>query len=276
MAILIKPLDAPLGAEIIGLDIQCIDKAAKEEILRAWYQYLVLVVRGDKLSDDDLVQFGRGFGDLENPGVKSPLTTRPEIMVVSNIRDDKGKNLGRLPDGEMSFHYDMVHQKRPNKAGILHAIELPPTGGDTCFANMYLAYETLPDSMKQRLEGLTALNTYEYGSTNTAAKKLSEGAPTAIHPVVRTIPETGRKALYISRLMTDRIIGLSEEESRALLSELCDHCEQPRFIYQHKWRAGDLLIWDNRCTTHARTDFDPAARRLLKRVAVADTVTPYY
>src|SRR5713226_6169426 len=130
-------------------------------------------------------------------------------MVVSNIRDDQGKNLGRLPDGEMSFHYDMVHQKRPNKAGILHAIELPPTGGDTCFANMY-----------------------QYGSTNTVAKKLSEGAPAAIHPVVRTIPETGRKALYVSRLMTDRIIGLSEEDSRVLLNELCDHCEQPRFIYQ--------------------------------------------
>ncbi|HLQ24674.1 MAG TPA: TauD/TfdA family dioxygenase [Acidiferrobacterales bacterium] len=274
MTISIKPLAPALGAEISGFDIRDIDKAAKEEILQAWYRYLVLVVRGEKLSDDDLVQFGRRFGELEKPRVMSPLATRPEIMVVSNLRDDKGKNLGRLPDGEMSFHYDMVHQKKPNKAGILHAIEVPSAGGDTCFANMYLAYETLSGAMKQRLEGLTALNTYEYGSTNTAAKKLSEGAPTAVHPVIRTIPETGRKALYVSRLMTDRIVGLPEDESRALLDELCDHCEQARFIYQHKWKQGDLLVWDNRCTTHARTDFSAAERRLLKRVTVGDTVVP--
>lgn len=274
MSLSIKPLDAPLGAEIGGFDIDAIDARAADEIRQAWYRYQVLIVRNDKiLSDDRLVNFGRCFGQIENARVQSPLASRPEIMIISNIRAN-GEPLGALPDGELSFHYDRVHQEKPNKAGVLHAVEIPTRGGDTCFANMYLAYETLAPAMQQRLEGLKALNTYEYGTTTPDAKRLSQAAPTAIHPVVRTIPETGRKALYISRLMTDRIIGLPEVESRALLDELCSHCEQPRFIYQHKWRVGDLLIWDNRCVTHARTDFPADERRLLKRVTVGDSLRP--
>lgn len=274
MSIRIKPLDAPLGAEMGGFDIDAIDEATAETIRQAWYRYQILIVRNNKiLSDDSLVHFGRCFGTIENARKQSPLASRPEIMVISNIRKD-GEALGQLPDGELSFHYDRVHQETPNKAGVLHAIEIPSRGGDTCFGNMYLAYEALAPAMRRRLDGLKALNTYEYGSTTPGAKHLSGGAPTAVHPVVRTIPETGRKALYISRLMTDRIIGLPEPESRALLDELRDHCEQPQFVYQHKWRVGDLLIWDNRCVTHARTDFSPDERRLLKRVTVGDTVRP--
>jgi taurine dioxygenase len=141
---------------------------------------------------------------------------------------------------------------------------------------MSLAYDTLPDDTKKRLEGLSALNTYEYGQTHSANKTLTEGTPSAVHPVVRTIPETGRKALYVCRLMTDRIIGMSETESRALLDELCDHAENQRFVYAHRWQPGDILIWDNRCTIHARTDFDGSQRRLLKRVTVGDTAPPVH
>lgn len=274
MSFQVKPLDAPLGAEIGGFDIDAIDAATAEEMRTAWYRYQVLIVRNGKtLSEDSLVNFGRCFGNIENARKQSPLAGRPEIMVISNIRLN-GEAVGALPDGELSFHYDRVHQQKPNKAGVLHAIEIPSQGGDTCFGNMYAAYEALPPPMQRRLEGLKALNTYEYGTTTPDAKQLSEGAPTAVHPVVRTIPETGRKALYISRLMTDRIIGLPETESRMLLDELREHCEQPQFIYQHKWRVGDLLIWDNRCVTHARTDFAAGERRLLKRVTVGDTLTP--
>lgn len=274
MSLQIKPLDAPLGAEIGGFDIDAIDQAVAEEMRNAWYRYQVLIVRNHRiLSEDSLVSFGRCFGSIENARKQSPLATRPEIMVISNIRQN-GEAVGALPDGELSFHYDRVHQQKPNKAGVLHAIEIPSHGGDTCFGNMYAAYDALSPAMQQRLEGLKALNTYEYGTTTPDAKQLSDSAPTAVHPVVRTIPETGRKALYISRLMTDRIIGLADVESRALLDELRDHCEQPRFIYQHKWRVGDLLIWDNRCVTHARMDFPPGERRLLKRVTVGDTLTP--
>lgn len=274
MNLSVKPLDAPLGAEIGGFDIDAIDDGTAEEIRQAWYRYQVLIVRNDKiLSDDSLVNFGRCFGGIENARKRSPLASRPEIMVISNIRRD-GEALGALPDGELSFHYDRVHQEKPNKAGVLHAVEIPSRGGDTRFGNMYFAYEALAPDMQRRLEGLKALNTYEYGTTTPGAKHLSESAPTAVHPVVRTIPETGRKALYVSRLMTDRIAGLPEAESRALLEQLSDHCEQPQFIYTHRWRVGDLLIWDNRCVTHARTDFPANERRLLKRVTVGDTLPP--
>jgi taurine dioxygenase len=139
---------------------------------------------------------------------------------------------------------------------------------------MCLAYEKLPKATRERLEGLTALNTYEYGRTHAADKKLSEETPSAMHPVVRRIPETGRRALYVCRLMTDRINELSPSDSRELLDELCDHVENPAFTYAHRWRPGDILIWDNRCTVHARTDFDASERRLLKRVTVGDTTGP--
>lgn len=271
----VKSFDAALGAEISGFDVSAMNSQTREEILQALYRHQVLVLRSGKVLEDDMyVRLGKVFGALENPRVQSPLSSRPEIMVVSNIRKD-GKPLGRLPDGEMSFHFDMMHQQMPNKAGILHAVELPATGGDTLFSNMYLAYETLPQTTRDCLVGLMALNTYSYGSVMAGAKNLDPSSPKAVHPVVRTIPETGQKALYVSRLMTDHIIGIPEDESRALLDSLCDHCEQPDLTYRHQWKPGDVLIWDNRCTAHARTDFSSDERRLLKRLTVIDTVTPH-
>jgi taurine dioxygenase len=271
----VNRFDAPLGAQISGVDVGAIDSRTREEILQALYRHQVLVLRlGDPIPDDVYVRFGRIFGELENPRIQSPLASRPEIMVVSNIRKN-GQPQGRLPDGEMSFHFDMVHQKMPNKAGILHAVEVPTVGGDTLFANMYLAYETLPADMKKRLSGLTALNTYSYGSVKVGAKNLDADSPAAVHPVIRTIPETGKKALYVSRLMTDHIIGMPEDESQALLESLCGHYESEDFIYRHQWKPGDVLIWDNRCTAHARTDFSPEERRLLKRLTVIDTIAPH-
>lgn len=234
----------------------------------------MLVVRnGRALSEGELIAFARCFGAVEKARRLSPLAGRPEIMVISNIRRN-GESLGALPDGELSFHFDRIHQKVPNKAGVLMALEVPSAGGETLFANTCMAYETLPDTTRRRLEGLTALNTYEYGRTHAADKTLSEATPTASHPVVRTIPESGARALYVCRLMTDRINELPADESRALLDELCDHLEDPRFQYAHHWKAGDVLIWDNRCTIHARTDFDASQRRLLKRVTVADSAPP--
>jgi taurine dioxygenase len=194
-------------------------------------------------------------------------------MIISNIREN-GQTVGALPDGELSFHFDRVHQKKPTRATVLHAVEIPDRGGDTCFANMYAAYSTLPDHIKQKIDGRLALNTYAYGATSPDKKVLGEAAQNAIHPVVRTIPETGRKSLFVSRLMTDQIIGLAEEESRDLLKQISDHAEQSRFIYQHQWKVGDIVMWDNRCSTHARLDFDGSQRRLMKRIALADAVAP--
>lgn len=272
MPITVTPLDAPLGAEVSGLDVRDIPPADARVLHQAFLDHHVLVVHGATVSDDDLVRFSECFGPLELARNQSPLSSRPEVWAVSNIRMD-GKLVGALPDGEMSFHFDRIHQTQPNKAGVLHAIEIPRQGGDTWFANMCRAYDTLPEATKRRLDGLRARNIYEYGAV-TPGGPISADAPRAVHPVVRTIPETGRKALYVCRLMTDRINELPPEESRALIDELCDHIEGSRLVYEHKWRVGDILIWDNRCTSHARTDFSAAERRLLKRVTVSDTVPP--
>ena len=269
----VKPLSPAIGAEVSGIDLRSIGSPDAETLRRAWLEHHVVVVRGQKLSEDDLVAFGACFGRIEKARKLSPLASRQEIMVISNIRRD-GAALGSLPDGELSWHFDRIHQKVPNKAGVLYAVELPSRGGETRFASMCRAYETLPEATKAKLAGLTALNTYQYGQTHAEKKQLSEESPSAVHPVVRTIPETGRKALYVCRLMTDKIIELPEGESRAMLAELFDHVERPEFSYEHEWRTGDVLIWDNRCVIHARNDFDERERRLLKRVVVGDDVRP--
>ena len=275
MTMTFTPLTEAIGARVTGIDVTAMTPAESTMIYEAWLKYHVLVVPGPIVAEDQYIEFGRCFGTLENARRQSVLASRPEIMVISNIREN-GEILGALPDGELTYHFDRIHQKIPNKAGILHAIEIPDAGGDTWFSNMCLAYDTLPEATKQRIAGLSALNTYEYGQTHTENKKLSDATPTAIHPIVRTIPETGRKALYVCRLMTDSIIGLPAAESRALLDELCDHVENQRFVYEHHWQVGDILIWDNRCTIHARTDFDGSQRRLLKRLTVGDDTPPVH
>jgi taurine dioxygenase len=187
-------------------------------------------------------------------------------MLISNIRQD-GKPIGALPDGEMHFHTDQCHQEIPAKATMLYAIEIPSQGGNTLFANAYAAYETLAEEIKRRIAGRRALNAYDKDSTLRSASYDNAGS-SCWHPVVRTHPATGRKALYVNRLMTREIEGLPREESDALLQMLFDHQEQPSFVYEHVWRPGDLLMWDNRCTLHARTDFSAGERRLLRRVTI--------
>jgi len=274
MALTFRPLSPVIGAEAVGFDPRNFSDADRDAFNQAWYQHLVMLIRCPTvLSDDEFVDFMSRMGTIENARKLSPLSTRQEVMIISNIREN-GQLVGSLPDGELSFHFDRVHQKKPTRATALHAIEIPDRGGETCFANMYTAYETLPETIKEKVDGRKALNTYDYGATSAAVKKIDEEAQQAIHPVVRTIPETGRKSLFVSRLMTDQIIGMTEGESRELLNLISDHCEQPRFIYEHHWQVGDILMWDNRCSTHARKDFDASQRRLMKRIALADAVVP--
>ena len=274
MSLSFRPLSSALGAEAVGFDPRNFTDAERDVFQQAWLQHLVMLIRTPKvLTDDEFVALMSRLGTIENARKLSPLSSRIEVMIISNIREN-GQLVGALPDGELSFHFDRVHQKKPTRATALHAIEIPDKGGETCFANMYMAYETLPYDIRARVDGRMALNTYEYGATHSEVKKLDENAPTAIHPVVRTIPETGRQSLFVSRLMTDKIIGLPDDESRELLNLISDHCEQPKFSYQHRWQVGDILMWDNRCSTHARRDFDASQRRLMKRIALADAVVP--
>jgi taurine dioxygenase len=160
-------------------------------------------------------------------------------------------------------------------ASMLHALELPSSGGDTLFANGFAAYNALPQELKTRLSGMRALNVYDYASNPTLrAEMLSPDAKSAVHPVFRTHPATERKSLYVNRLMTWRIVDLPESESRDMLAFLFDHQERPEFVYRHQWRIGDLVLWDNRSCLHARTGFDPAERRRLRRVTVLGDI-PY-
>jgi len=269
MGITVRPLSPALGAEISGFDLRNIDTTTAKEILDAWHQYLVLLVRGQSISDDDHINFTKIFGEIDPAKFTGP-EGRPEIMLISNIRED-GKPIGALPDGEMEFHIDRLHQKVPSAGAVLHAIEVPAEGGNTLYLNMYLAYETLPAETKKRIEGLEAVSFYDYSATKRVDSQVSPDTPSAVHPVVRIHPVTKRKSLFVCGLMTDHIVGLPKEESRKILSELYKHSEQSGFVYEHKWKVGDIIIWDNRCTMHARTDFDFSARRLIKRIAIKGT-----
>jgi taurine dioxygenase len=268
-AIRIRPLAPALGAEIVGVDLRDnLDDATFAQILDAWHRHLVILLRDQTLSEEDEVRFAERFGPPAMIHTPQFVRGHPAVMLISNIRED-GKPIGALPDGEMHFHTDQCHQERPAMASMLYAIEVPRTGGNTLFANCYMAYDTLPEAVKRRIAGLRALNAYDYDNAATIrGTTVSEDAPSCVHPVVRTHPATGRKALYVNRLMTQRIEGLPPQESDELLGFLFDHQEQPQFIFEHVWRPGDLLMWDNRCTLHARTDFSANERRLMRRVTI--------
>lgn len=278
MSLLVKPLSSALGAEIVGVDLrEDLPTETVAEIVEAWHRHLVVLFRDQTPSEDDQMRLARHFGALqqrirpsehrhERSFIKHPETT----MLVSNIREN-GKLIGSLPDGEMHFHSDQCYLEKPAKATFLYAMEVPSQGGDTLFLNMYKAYESLSPALKARAEGKRALNAYLYDSTTregNGAKLDLSIHPHYVQPVVRTHPDTRRKALYVNRLMTRSIEGVDEAEGEALLSELFAHIEQKQFIYAHKWRVGDLVVWDNRCTLHARTDFSDQERRMLRRVVV--------
>jgi len=264
----VRPLSPALGAEILGVDLRDpIDEALKQSFLDAWHRHLVLLLRAQTLDEDAQVRFAESFGALAKTTSGRKFSVKhPSVMLVSNIRED-GKPIGALPDGEMHFHTDQCHQATPAKATMLYAIEVPRQGGNTLFANAYTAYETLPEDIRRRIAGRRALNAYT-SDTMLRSANYDDAKSSYWHPVVRAHPATGRKALYVNRLMTRQIEGLPRAESDTLLQQLFDHQEQPKFVYEHVWRVGDILMWDNRCTLHARTDFSAGERRLLRRVTV--------
>jgi taurine dioxygenase len=189
-------------------------------------------------------------------------------MFISNVRDMGLRTT--LEDGEMMFHSDRSFHEFPFMATTLYAIEVPSRGGNTLFANCHDSYDALAPELKQRLAGRRAMNVYDF--ENNSVQKTRESSPDAprfAQPIFRTHPETGRKSIYVSRLMNDYIVDAEPEESRDLLGQLFDFAERPEFVYEHKWRVGDFVMWDNRCTMHARTDFDPGARRMMRRIAVS-------
>lgn len=264
------PLSSALGAEIRGVDAgHPIDNATFASILDAWHRHLVLVLRDQALDEDAQVRFAERFGELSPVHTSHHSETNRAVMYIGNLKKD-GKMTGALPLGEMQFHSDQCYQERPAMGSMLYSIEIPAEGGDTLFANGYKAWEALPEDVKRKIEGLKAIQVYDYGGGVLDRKAMvsPEAGVSYAHPIARTHPATGRKSLYVNRLMTHHIEGVPTEESERLLALLFEALERPEFVYEHRWRVGDALLWDNRCTLHARRDFDPDARRWLRRITI--------
>ncbi|MEE8334629.1 MAG: TauD/TfdA family dioxygenase [Alphaproteobacteria bacterium] len=277
MTITVEPLDAPVGARVTGVDLsRALEETEWTAIHQAWLAHQVLVFPGQTMSEDDQIRFSLHWGEMP---VRARYAGRREegrrahqsIMLVSNIRED-GVPIGSLPDGEMMFHSDGSYDEHPYRYTTLYALEVPSRGGNTLFADMYGAYETLPDDLRRRLAGMRARHGYYAGRdvTPEIMATLGVGASTDCweHPLFTAHEETGRSVLFASRLLTQCLIGLPEAESDELLHKLFDHAERSELIYEHVWQPGDYVIWDNRCINHARTDFPTGERRLLRRTTV--------
>jgi taurine dioxygenase len=263
-----SPLSPAIGALVEGLDLrQPLEGTAKEELRHLLDENCIVLIRDQSLSEEQLAIAGSWVGTLAKRGRPSTVRreSNPYITKVSNIREN-GVLIGSLPDGEMLFHADSAFNECPHRASFLFAIEIPSVGGNTCFANMYRAYDMLPEGLKRKLEGKHALQLYDYATYEKADREAGRSnVRSAVHPVVIVHPGSKRKALYISRLMTRKIEELDQTESDDLIAELLAYAEHPSIVYEHRWRPGDLLVWDNLSSTHARTDFSPAERRLLLR-----------
>jgi taurine dioxygenase len=263
-----SPLSPAIGAIVEGVDLsRSLDEATTQELRRLFDENCIVLIRGQSLSEEQLATAGSWVGPLAKRG--RPSTVRregnPYITKVSNIREN-GVLIGSLPDGEMLFHADSAFNECPHRASFLYAVEIPSVGGNTCFANMYRAYDMLPEALKKRIEGKRALQLYDYATYEKADREAgNSNIRSAMHPVVIVHPGSKRKSLYISRLMTREIEGLGQAESDGLIAELLTYAEHPSIIYEHRWRPGDFLAWDNLSSPHARTDFSPTERRLLLR-----------
>jgi len=265
------PCSPAIGAEIRGVDVsKGVTDAEFATIIEAWHRYQVILLRNQNLpTEEQQVAFAQRFGELAEIHVPEYQANHPAVMYIGNLKE-KGKSEGALPLGEMEFHIDQCYQPRPAKGTMLYAIEIPSKGGETVFANGYMAYERLPESVKSRIEGLRATHVYDYGGKGTDRKNMVsiEDGISQAHPIARTHPTTGRKSLFVNKLMTHSIEGLDSDESETLLNVMFESISQPDISYVHEWQVGDLLLWDNRCTLHARRDFDPAERRWLRRVTI--------
>lgn len=273
-------LSTHTGAVIRDVDLcQPLPADQIAEIYRIFLDHTVVLFRDQNFTQDDLVHATQLFGDcgeydrpkqFHTAGQKRVL---PEIMLITNVRED-GKPIGALPDGEMWFHHDTIHREVPHNATLLYAVEVPTHGGNTVFSNLAAAYDALPPDLKTALDGRMALNAFSYGSQKKDDKNAVAARSQAIHPAIRTHEETGSKAIYVDRLMTQSLIDVPDDESTDILGRTFDHIEQPEFLYEHQWQKGDLVIWDNRSSIHARRDFPDDQVRMMWRTTLAGDTRP--
>ena len=280
MPVTVHPVSPAIGAEIRGVDTsKPFDAQTMAQVRKAWLDHEVLIFRGQTLEADQQRAFVSQFGTIgvraaalphKRPRAWEGPDYNADVMLVSNVRKD-GKPIGVLPDGEMWFHHDMCYSATPNRASFLYSLEIPSHGGDTHFASMYAAYENLPASLKQRIHGRRVLQVFdEIQDARLDLSRISlDDVKHAWQPIVVRHPETGRDALYVNRLMSQRIEGMDDAESEVLLEELFTYGEDPRVRYEHVWKVGDLVMWDNLCSMHARTDFPREERRMMRRFTIS-------
>ena len=283
MPLTIRPVTPAVGAEISGVNLSRLSDADFAQIEHAWNRYGALLFRDQKINDDDLLAFSRRFGDLDPPPVQEHGRQSPEgypdVYVVSNVLDDKGAPIGALGAGEAVWHTDMSYLPTPPDASMLYSLEVPPSGGDTWVLGMQAAWTTLPDALKARVRGRRIKHDGTYNSGGYLRKGVTPSddphtAPGAWHPAVLRHPVTGAPSLFLGRRRNSYIEGLAPVESDALLDALWAHIEHPEFRYQHRWRVGDLLLWDNRSTMHRRDPFDNATRRVMHRTQIKGKAEP--
>jgi taurine dioxygenase len=275
----ITPASDVMGAVITGTDLsRPLDEGQRADIRRAFLDAHILIFRDQSLDEEQFSRFAGTFGEIETHVVKNDQGARwSAVHRITNL-DAEGHPAERpFTSSTYVWHTDKSFLPVPASATLLQAIELPPAGGDTEFADMTRAYETLPDTMKERLEGLRVVQSLEFMRRHTGSAPASEDdlktAPPVEHPLVRTHPETGEKSLYIGHYCS-HVAGLPEDEGRALLEELLVHATQPQFIFTQRWQPGDLIVWDNRCLLHrAMANYQMAKhRRILMRVVVKGSV----
>jgi taurine dioxygenase len=278
----IVPGGLALGAEVGGVDLRVLDEETFAAIRRAWLDHQVLLVRGQQLSDDDLIAFSRRFGDLDEAPIQENgrrfVEGRPEIYVVSNVVEN-GLAIGSLGSGEAVWHTDMSYLADPPKASVLYALEVPASGGDTGFCSMYGAWDALPAPLQRRIEGLRVKHDGTYNSGGYVREGVTPSddprtSPGALHPLVCTHPDTGRRGLYLGRRRHAFIEGLSRDESDALLDQIWAFATRTTLTWYHHWQVGDLVMWDNRSTMHRRNAFDADSRRVMHRTQIKSDTRP--
>jgi alpha-ketoglutarate-dependent taurine dioxygenase len=283
MAIEFRPITDSIGAEAIGIDLsQPLDDETFSALHQAWVDNTILLFRGQDISVERQKSFSLRLGTALDIHIQTDylLDDHPEVLVLSNLKTDDGKPVG-TKDGGRHWHSDLYWKDIPAKASLLYGRECPPVKGETLFINMGAVYEALPDETKQRVDGKKILISrvrswpidYPQRPPLTDAEKAM--LPDVFHPLVRTHPETGRKCLYIGNEASAWIVGMDDDEGKALIDELMDFARQPHFVYAHKWRDGDAILWDNRSAMHCATPYDEINhRRLMHRTTIMDGVRP--
>ena len=272
-----RKISDSVGADVLNIDIRApLTSEMREALMQAWAQFLVLRFRGQPLSDPELIAFSKNLGELEPPGPnpqgKPYLPEFPELNVISNIKQG-GQALGGLGDGEAIWHSDMTYASSVPMGAVLHAIEIPPSGGNTYWSNLYRAHDTLPLALKNAIRGRKSIHDSTYNSAGIMRIGMQpvtdvRQAPGAHHPLIVQHPRNGKHLLFLGRRRNSYILDMPVDESEALLDQLWAHATQPEFTMMQEWQAQDTILWDNFATLHRRDSFDPNSRRMMHRAQI--------